>query len=148
MDTRQKLESELKDAMRSGDEMRKQNVRMVMSAMKLSEVEKGVKLDEAGVLSIIQKELKSRFEALEEAKKANRQDLADKAGNEISFLESFLPKQLSEEELIARANETIRELGATGPADMGKVMKALLPKVQGLATGDMVSRTVKKLLQP
>ena len=147
MDTRQKLETALKDALRSSDELRKQNVRMVMSAIKLIEVEKGTRLDEAGVIGIIQKEVKSRQEALQDAQKANRTDLSNRAIAEISFLETFLPKQMTEEELSNLASETIAEINAVSPADMGKVMKAMMPKVQGRATGDQVNQVVRKLLQ-
>jgi uncharacterized protein YqeY len=147
METRQKLESTLKDAMRSNDEMRKQNIRMVMSAIKLNEVDKGQKLDEAGVIAIIQKELKSRQEALQDAQKANRPDLAERSRAEIAFLETFLPKQLTNEELASLAQEAIAQVGASGPADMGRVMKAVMPKIQGRATGDQVSQAVRKALQ-
>ncbi len=147
METRQKLETALKEAMRSNDEMRKQNVRMVMSAIKFNEVEKGAKLDEAGIIAIIQKELKSRHEALQDAEKANRPDLAEHSKAEIAFLETFLPQQLTEAELAGIAQEAIAEVGATGPQDMGKVMKAIMPKVQGRATGDQVSQAVRKALQ-
>ncbi len=148
MDTRQKLDEELKNAMRTGDTMRKQNVRMVLSAIRLAEVEKGIKLDDPAILAIIQKELKSRTEALEDARKANRADLAEQAQAEIAYLETFLPKQLGEDEITNLARQAIAEVGASSPADMGKVMKALMPKVQGQATGDMVSKAVRKLLQP
>ena len=147
MDTRQKLDTALKEAMRSGDNMRKQNVRMVMSAIKLNEVEKGSPLDEAGVIAVIQKELKSRQEALQEAQKASRLDLEEHAREEIAFLETFLPQQLSPEELSALVSETIQEVGASGPADMGKVMKALMPKLQGRAAGNQVSQAVRDQLQ-
>ena len=147
MDTRQKLEAALKDAMRSGDDMRKQNVRMVLSAVKLGEVEKGAAMDESGIIAVIQKELKSRQEAYNDAQKANRADLTQRALTEIAFLETFLPQQLSEDELAALARETVAEIGAAGPADMGKVMKAMMPKVQGRATGDQVSQAVRKQLQ-
>lgn len=146
MDTRERLETALKDAMRSGNELRKQNVRMVMSAVKLSEVEKGQKLDDAAVIALVQKELKSRQESLQEAQTANRPDLAERAQADIAFLETFLPQQLSADELAALARETIAEVGAASPADMGKVMKALMPKVQGRATGDQVSQAVRKQL--
>ena len=146
MDTREKLETALKDAMRSGDDMRKQNVRMVMSAIKLNEVEKGARLDDAAVVAIVQKELKSRQEALQDAQKANRPDLAERARVEMTFLESFLPQQLSEEELNALVSAAIAETGAAAPTDMGKVMKALMPKIQGRAAGDQVSQAVRKQL--
>lgn len=147
METRQKLQTALKDAMRSGDNMRKETVRMVMSAIKLSEVEKGTTLDEAGIMAVLQKEVKSRQEALQEAQKANRPDLIQHANDEIAFLETFLPKQLSSDELSALVRETIQEVGASNPADMGKVMKALMPKLQGRATGNQVSQAVREQLQ-
>jgi uncharacterized protein YqeY len=147
MDTRQKLEMALKDAMRSNDEMRKQNIRMVISAIKLNEVEKGTRLDETGVIVIIQKELKSRQESLQDALKANRPDLAERSKSDIAFLESFLPKQLTEDELASLARETVAEVGAAGPADIGRVIKAMMPKVQGRTTGDQVSQVVRKILQ-
>lgn len=148
MDTRQKLDTELKDALRSGDESRKQNIRMILSAIRLSEVEKGQKLDDAAVLTIIQKEVKSRVEAMEDAQKAKRTDLIDRALSDIQYLETYLPRQLSEDELALIINQVVNEIGAKNPSDMGKVMKALLPKVQGQATGDLVSKLVKKALQP
>jgi uncharacterized protein len=148
METRQKLDAELKDAMRSGDDMRKQNIRMVMSAIRLAEVEKGTKLDEAGVISIVQKEVKSRIESMEDARKANRADLVEHAEVEMKFLETFLPKQLSEDELAILVKQAISDTAASSPADMGKVMKALMPRVQGVTTGDQVSKMVRKMLLP
>jgi uncharacterized protein YqeY len=147
METRQKLDAALKDAMRSGDEMRKQSVRMVLSAIKLNEVEKGSALDESAVIAIIQKEIKARSEAMQDANKAGRSDLADKAQAETAFLESFLPKQLTAEELAELVRAAIQEVNATGPGDMGKVMKVVVPKVQGRAAGNQVSEAVRKLLQ-
>lgn len=147
METRQKLETALKEAMRSGDDLRKQNVRMVLSAVRFNEIEKGAPLDDAGVIAVLQKEVKSRQEALQDAQKANRPDLVEHSKAEIAFLETFLPQQLTEEELHALARQTITEVGATGPADMGKVMKVLMPKVQGRTTGDQASQAVRKALQ-
>ena len=147
MDTREKLETALKDAMRSGDDMRKQNVRMVLSAVKFNEIEKGSRLDEAEVIAAVQKELKSRSEALQDAQKANRSDLVERSKAEIAFLQSFMPQQMPEEELLDLVRQTIAEVGAAGPADMGKVMKAMSPKIQGRATGDQVSQAVRKSLQ-
>lgn len=132
--------------MRSGDDMRKQNIRMVMSAIKLSEVEKGAPLDETAVIAIIQKEVKSRQEAMLDAQKANRSDLSERAQAEMTFLESFLPRQLTPEELDALVHEAVAETGASSPADMGKVMKAMMPKIQGRAAGDQVSQAVRRQL--
>ena len=129
MDTRQKLDTALKEAMRSGDNMRKQNVRMIMSAVKLGEVEKGASFDEAEILAIIQKELKSRQEARQDAIRANRPDLVQQAEAEMAFIETFLPEQLTEEELDALVREAVAEVGAAGPGDMGIVMKSVMPKI-------------------
>lgn len=147
METRQKLETALKEAMRSGDEVRKQNIRLVISAIKLTEVEKGSPIDEAGVIGIIQREIKSRNEAMQDAQKAGRLDLIEKAQGDIAILETFLPSQLSQNELEQLVHSAIEEVGAKSLADMGKVMKVLMPKIQGRAAGDQVSQTVRKHLQ-
>jgi uncharacterized protein YqeY len=146
MDTKEKLQSELKEALRSGNNVRKTTIRMALSSIKLAEVEKGSSLDEPGLISIIQKEIKIRQEAIQDAQKADRRDLIDSNKAEINVLESFLPKQLSEDELREMTIEVISEVQATTPAGMGKVMKSLLPRVQGRAPNDQVSRLVRQLL--
>lgn len=133
--------------MRSGDEIRKRNIRMVLAAVKLAEVEKGSPLDELGLMALLQKEIKSRRESIQDAQKANRPDLVAAGEADIAALEVFLPKGLSTEELQALAKEVIAEVGAKGPADMGKVMKLLLPRLQGRAPGDQASQAVRHLLQ-
>lgn len=145
--SRQSIEQALKEAMRSNDEVARRTLRMILSAIKLAEVEKGAFLDETALVAVLQKELKSRRESIADAEKANRPDLAEAAKAEIAVIESFLPKQLTLEELEQIAREAILEANATTPADMGKVMKILMPKVQGRAAGDQVSQMVRKLLQ-
>ncbi|BAJ63463.1 MULTISPECIES: GatB/YqeY domain-containing protein [Anaerolinea] len=145
--SRQSIEQALKEAMRSNDEVARRTLRMILSAIKLAEVEKGASLDETALVAVLQKELKSRRESIADAEKANRPDLAEAAKAEIAVIESFLPKQLTLEELEQIAREAILEANATTPADMGKVMKILMPKVQGRAAGDQVSQMVRKLLQ-
>jgi hypothetical protein len=147
MDTKAKLENDLKDAMRSGDDTRKRTIRMVLAAIKQSEIDKQVTLDEAGVIGILQKEVKTRRESLEEAQKAGRADLAASSEAEIQVLNDYLPKAMESAELTALAESVIAEIGATTPADMGKVMKALLPRVAGRAANDQVSQVVRGLLQ-
>jgi hypothetical protein len=120
---------------------------MTLAAIKQVEVDRRVSLDDAAVLSILQKEIKLRKEALEEAKKANRADLAADAQAEIDILNAYLPQGLSADELRALVQVAIVETGAAAPADMGKVMKALLPKIAGRAPGDQVSALVRELLQ-
>ena len=147
MDKKTELNNAVKDAMKSGDEVTKRTLRMVLAAIKQIEVDKRISLDDAAVFSILQKEIKLRKEAFDEATKANRPDLADASQAEINILINYLPKGLSPEEIRALVQEAITETGAVAPADMGKVMKALLPKIAGRAPGDQVSALVRELLQ-
>ena len=146
MTIKTQLNDSMKDAMKSGDEVRKRTVRMVLAAVKQAEVDKRVELDDMAVMNIIQKEVKNRRESLEEAKKANRADLIEANEAEIKVLEVFLPKAMPAEELRALVQAAIAETGAAGPADMGKVMKTVMPRVAGRAPNDMVSAAVKELL--
>ncbi len=146
MSTKEKLNEQMKDAMKSGDELRKRTIRMVLAAIKQVEVDKRADLDDMAVSALIQKEVKNRREALEEAKKANRADLAADNEAEIKVLEEFLPKAMPAEELRALVQAAIDETGAAAPSDMGKVMKVVMPKVAGRAPNDMISATVKELL--
>ena len=145
MDTRQKLEDGLKDAMRSGDQTAKNVIRLVLTNLKFIEVDHG-KQDESGVVALIHKEIKMRQESIHEAEKGERQDIIEKNEIEIKFLETFLPKQISEAELRNMVNEVIAQTGASSMKDMGTVMKALSTRVQGQAPNNLVSQIVKELL--
>lgn len=146
MDIKTQLNSAMKEAMKAGDAVRLRTIRMVNAAIHQIEVDKQTTLDEAAILSLLQKEIKNRREALEEAKKANRPDLIAENEAEIKVLQSFLPQALSPDELRALAQAAIAEAQASSPADMGKVMKILMPRVAGRAPGDQVSMVVKELL--
>jgi uncharacterized protein len=148
MDLRNKLDLSLKDAMRAGDDARKRTIRLILASVKLSEVEKGKPLDDEAVIAVIQKEIKIRKEALDGAQQAGRSDLLDLTKKELSILEEFLPKQLSDMELIEIIRTAIAESGAINAADTGKVMKLVMPKVKGQATGDRISLIVRDLLTP
>ncbi len=137
----------MKDAMKSGDEIRKRTVRMVLAAVKQAEVDKRTELDDMAVIGLIQKEIKNRHESLDEAGKANRADLIADNEAEIRVLEVFLPKAMPEEELREIVQAAITETGASTPADMGKVMKIVMGKVAGRAPNDKISSTVRELLQ-
>lgn len=147
MSTKAKLESDLKDAMRAADDLRKRTLRMALSVIRLAEVEKGSQLDDDAVLSIIQKEVKSNQESIEDARKAGRPDLEQTAQAEIEVLSQYLPRQLTPAELEELARQAIAEIGATSPREMGQVMKVLMARLQGRATGDQASQAVRKLLQ-
>ncbi len=146
MDIKTQLNESLKEAMRLKDNVRRDTLRMALAAIKQAEVDKRIALDDLAVIAVLQKEIKSRREALEEAHKANRADLVQANETEIAILEAFLPKALSTDELRQLVEAAIAESGASAPADMGKVMKAVLPKVAGRAPGDQVSAMVRELL--
>lgn len=148
MTIKTQLNESMKDAMKSGDEVRKRTVRMALAAVKQAEVDKRIELDDAAVMNLLQKEMKNRRESIEEAKKANRADLIADNEAEIKVIEVFLPKAMPAEELRALVQAAIAETGAASPADMGKVMKTVMPKVAGRAPNDMVSAAVKEMLQP
>ena len=148
MNLKTQLNDSVKDAMKSGDEVRKRTIRMVLAAVKQAEVDKRVELDDTAVMSLIQKEMKNRRESLEEARKANRADLVEANEAEINILQAFLPKAMPADELNALVQAAIAETGAASPADMGKVMKIVMAKVAGRAPNDVVSARVRELLQP
>jgi len=146
MDIKTQLNDAMKEAMKAHDDVRKRTVRMALAAIKQVEVDKRVVLDDAGVIPLLQKEIKNRREAIEEANKAERTDLIADNEAEIKVLEVFLPKGLSADELRLLVQSSIAETGAASQTDMGKVMKVLMPKVAGRAAGDQVSAMVKELL--
>ena len=147
MSIKNELNESMKDAMKSGDEIRKRTVRMALAAVKQAEVDKRTELDDTAVMNLLQKEIKNRRESLEEARKANRPDLIASNESEINVLQAFLPQAMPAEDLRALVQAAIAETGASGPADMGKVMKTVMPKIAGRAPNDMVSAAVRELLQ-
>ncbi len=146
MDTKSRLQQALRDALRARDLLRKETLRTALAEIKMAEVEKQRPLSEAEVLAVLQKQVKMRRETLEAARQGGREDLIARTEEVIRVLEAFLPQPLSEEELTALARQVIAEVGAQGPRDMGKVMKALMPRLQGRATGQQASQIVRNLL--
>lgn len=134
-------------AMRSKDALSRTTLRGVQAAIKQIEVDERKELDNDEVLKVFQKQVKSRKESIADAEKANRQDLIDEANAELDILNVFIPKGLSTEELAVLVKEAIAEVGATSPAEMGTVMKAVMPKVAGRADGGAISNLVKELLK-
>ena len=146
MSLRQTFEEAMFESMRKRDDLTRDTLRMVLTAIKQAEVDARKPLDDAGILPIIQREIKIRKETLSELEGSGRTDLIEKALSEINVLERYLPAQLSDEEISALALRVIQENSANAPSDMGKVMKNLLPLVQGKASPDRVSQIVRKLL--
>jgi uncharacterized protein YqeY len=122
-------------------------LRLVLSAIKLAEIDEKGELDESRILAILQKEVKTREDSIKEAQAAGRQDLIQQAEREIKILNLFLPKQLDDEELKQLAKGVIQEMDATSIRDMGMVMKNLMPKLEGRASGQDASKIVRELLQ-
>lgn len=149
MDLKTKLEEDLKDAMRANDAVRKTAIRGALAAIKLAQVEKdkNTVLDDAAVLALVQKEIKARKESIADAEKANRPDLIGGYEAEARVLESYLPKQLSPEELTELVRAAMQEVGAVAPSDLGKVMKVVIPRVQGRAPNDQISAAARRLLE-
>jgi len=143
MDFHEQLQSDLIKSLREKDDTRKWVIKMLKSAIQLAEVSKGSGLTQEEFLSVVQKEIKTRNESLADATKANRPDLIEAAENEITILKTYLPAQLSEEELLSMVREAIQDGGASAPKDMGAVMKLLLPRLQGRAPNSEASRLVK-----
>ena len=146
MSLKDKLTEDLKQAMRQGDEQRRSTLRLVMAAIKNAEIEKRRELEEGELLAIIAKEAKQRRESMAEFERGGRQDLVDREEAELQILLAYLPEQLSREEIEAQARQIIEEVGATSPAQMGQVMRQLMPLMQGKADGKLVSQVVKELL--
>jgi uncharacterized protein len=146
MALKEQLDADLKTAMREKDTLKLSVVRMLKSAVKYREIELMKPLDDAGVQGVIASEIKRRRDSVEQYRAGNRPELADKEDAEIRILQGWLPAQLGEEELRAKVDAAIQKTGAQGPKDMGAVMKALLPEVQGRADGRTVSELVKARL--
>ncbi|EPY08866.1 aspartyl-tRNA amidotransferase [Paenibacillus sp. E194] len=147
MDLSQRLNEDMKQAMKSQDKFKLSTIRMVRSAIKNVEIDERRTLNDDEVLEILGREIKQRKDALHEFEKAGRGDLADGVRAEIDILTPYLPAQLSEEEIKVIVQETIQETGASSKADMGKVMGALMPKVKGRADGKLVNSVVQQCLQ-
>ena len=146
MGLKDRIDADLKAAMKDKDAEKLSVVRMLKSAVKYREIEVMKPLDDAGVLAVIAGEVKRRRDSVEQYRAGNREDLAAKEEREIAALQGYLPQQLTGEELDQKVAAAIASAGAKGPKDMGAVMKALLPEVQGRAEGKAVSDSVKRKL--
>jgi uncharacterized protein YqeY len=147
MNMKIELQKALTTAMKTKDEDTKRTLRLVMASIKLAEVETGGEIEDSKILNILQKEVKTREDSIEEAKKAGREDLISASNIEIAILNKFLPQQMSPDELKQLANEIITQTGANSIRDMGEVMKILIPKLEGRASGQEASKVVRNLLQ-
>jgi uncharacterized protein YqeY len=143
---KQKLETDLKQAIRAKDNVRRSTIRLVMAAIKNAEIAKQTTLDDPDILGVIAKEAKQRHESIEAFKQGNRADLIAQEEAELAILQEYLPEAMTREEIIAEAKQVIAEVGAQQPRDKGKVMPQLIAKLKGRADGKEINEVVSELL--
>ncbi len=143
----QKFDDDLKLALKASDRLKVSVLRMAKAALKNRQIDKRGELTEEDIISVISTLTKQRRESIEQFSKAKREDLAEKERQELSILQSYLPKQLTTEELDAIIVETIEETSSKGIEDFGKVMRLVMPRVKGAADGKIVNQRVKDLLE-
>ena len=146
MPLKEQLNSDLRDSMRSQNEVRKGTIRLILSAVHNAEIAAGKPLDDAGINVVLAREAKQRRESIEEFGKAGRADLVAKESAELEVVLEYLPPQLSREEIEATVRPLIAQLGAKGPSDKGKVMGPVMAQLRGKADGSVINEVVTQLL--
>ena len=146
MSLKQKLQQDLKEALRARDGRRKSVIRMALAAIINAEVEHGGELDDAGVVAVLQKQGRRQRDTIAELRQVNRPEFLVKEEAELAILEEYLPRLLSRAEIAEEARQVIVEVGATGMGQMGPVMRQLMSKLKGRADGRVVSQVVRELL--
>ena len=146
MSLKQRLTDDMKAAMKAGEKERLGTIRLINAAIKQKEVDERVEMDDALVLAILEKMMKQRKDSVTQFEAANREDLAVIERAEMAIIEQYLPAKLGEAEVLVVIDAVIKETGATGPADMGKVMGAIKPKLAGQADMGEVSKLIKQRL--
>lgn len=145
-DPRVKMQEALKQAMLNKDATRRDVLRMTLSAFKQVEIDERRALSAEDAVMILQREIKKRRDSVDEAQKAGRADVVASESAELGIIETFLPQQLTRDEIAVLVQEAIRQTGAASPKDMGKVMGVLMPQVKGKADGKLVNEVVRDLL--
>jgi uncharacterized protein YqeY len=146
VDLKAKLNQDLKEALKAKDEAKLRTVRMLLAAIKNFEVEKMGPATDEEIFQIMSKEIKKRQEAIEMYEKGGRPDLAQAEKQEIEVIQSYIPNQLSEEEIRELARKVISEMNLKSPKDVGTAMKVIMPQVKGRADGKFVNKIVSELL--
>lgn len=142
----ERLDAELKEALKSGDKLRLSVVRMIKASLKNKEIDKTGKLTNEEIISVLSSMVKQRRESIEQYSSAGRTDLAEKEKNELEIVQSYLPRQLSLQEIDDLILSAIKESNALSPGDIGMVMKLVSPQIKGVADGKMVNQRVRELL--
>ena len=146
MSIKDQLNTDLRDSLRSHDEVRKTTIRMVLSAVHNAEIAAGKALNDTGVNAVLAREARQRRESIEEFGKAGRADLVAKEQAELSIVLTYLPPQLSRDDIAVAARRIIEQVGARGPADKGKVMPVIIGELRGKADGGDINAVVTELL--
>ncbi|MGA9047773.1 MAG: GatB/YqeY domain-containing protein [Dehalococcoidia bacterium] len=146
MSLQEKLNNDLKTAMRAKDAVRMLVLRSLLSAMNYAEIAKQKKLDDGGIIEVIAREIKQRRESIEAYEKGNRPDLVSQEKAEMAVLQEYMPAQMGRDEVTILVQKVIEEVGAKGAGDKGKVMQKLMPQVKGKADGGEVNNIVTELL--
>jgi uncharacterized protein YqeY len=146
MSVEKQLMEDMKLAMKSGNKIERDTIRMLRAQIKLASIDKKDELNEAELAQVLQKEAKKRKEAIEMFQQGNRQDLVKKEESELEIISTYLPEQLSDKDLDKIITEAIESLQVTSEKDMGRVMGAIMPKVKGKADGKVVQQKVKEYL--
>ena len=146
MSMKQQLTYDMKAAMKAGEKHKLGVIRLINAAIKQKEVDERVELDDAAVIAVLDKMVKQRKDSVTQFVAADREDLAEIERAEIVVIEAYLPAKMGEAEIVAAIQAAIAETGAAGPADMGKLMGALKPKLAGQADMGLVSKLVKQQL--
>jgi uncharacterized protein len=141
---KERLSEQMKSSMKSGDKETLSFTRNLHAAIRKKEIDDRVDLDDAAVLKIIASLVKQRQDSIEQFQQGGREDLVIKEQSELKFLQSFMPAQMDEAEIRKLVEWAVTEAKASGPKDMGQVMKLLMPKVQGRADGKLVNQIVKE----
>jgi uncharacterized protein YqeY len=148
MSLEEKLVDEMKQAMKSNDKLRLSTIRMIRSAIKNKEIEQRKKLDDEGIFKVIQGMVRKNEESIEQFKAGGRMDLVEKEQKEVEIMKSFLPQPLSREEILRIIDQSIEETQASSLKDLGKVMKSVMPRLEGKADGKLINQLVKEKLSP
>jgi uncharacterized protein YqeY len=146
MGLKDRLQSDLRDAMRARDECRKAVIRLSLTAISYAEVEAGGDLSEGDVAAVLQKQAKQRRETIEELKSVGRLEQAAKDEEELAILEGYLPKMMTREEIADQVRGVIAEMGAADMGQMGAVMREMMSRLKGRADGRVVNEIVRELL--
>ena len=147
MTMKTRLSDDMKQAMRDRDVLRRDVIRYLRSEVRNQEIRDQKELDDAGVIQVLSRQAQQRRDSIEAYRDADRQDLVDKEEGELSVILSYLPQQMTSEEITALVQQVVAEVGASGPADMGKVMGAIMPRVRGKAEGREVNAIAQQTLR-